>query len=133
MTDFTERLQIALRALISCAGTSDVVATIRLWQTLAAALVPVVGEDGFHSLFARSVHLSSTGYPWLALRQAGSGWRDRFAGLETTLTGMPPAEASQASILMLMHFIETLTLVIGEPLMINVLHSAWGKAFIFPR
>ena len=133
MSDFTERLQVAVRALIARAGPSDVPATIGLWQTLAAALLPVVGEDGFQSLFARSVHLSSTGYPWLALRQAGSGWRDRFAGLEATLNGMPPAEASQASILMLMHFIETLTLVIGEPLMIGVLHDAWGKAFIFPR
>ena len=106
---------------------------IGLWQTLAATLLPVVGHDGFQSLFARSVHLSSTGHPWLGLRQTDSGWQDQFAGLETTLNSMPPTEANQASILMLMHFIETLTLIVGEPLMINILGSAWGKEFTFLR
>ena len=131
MSEFTDQLHLNVRAQMARATPSEVLAVIGLWQKLAAALLPVVGADGFHSLFARSVHLSSTAHPWLALRQTGSGWQDRFAGLETTLNGMPPAEANQASILMLMHFIETLTLIIGEALMINMLGSAWGEEFIF--
>lgn len=133
MASFSERLRTTLTPMVMGACDDGVPPAIMLWQRLAAALVPVMGADGFQSLFARSLHLSGAHYPWLVVRQAGTpsfGLADQFAGLQNRLDATPPAEATQATVSMLVTFVETLTQVIGEPLIQSVLRRAWGGGFI---
>lgn len=102
--------------------------TIGLWGRLAADLISIIGEGGFQSLYARSVHLTSVSFPWLALNHPSQPTDSRFAGLRTSLEGRDFTEASEASIALLTTFIDILTLLIGELLTTSILRSAWGDA-----
>ena len=41
-------------------------ATINLWEQMATQIISIVGEGGFNSLYARSVFLTQSTFPWLA-------------------------------------------------------------------
>ena len=46
--------------------------SVRLWENLATELSSIIGERGFESLFARSLHLASAAYPWLNPQASGA-------------------------------------------------------------
>lgn len=99
--------------------------TVDLWSRLAAQLISIIGEGGFQSLYSRSVHLTRVTFPWIAeVGQAGSA-ETRFASLQQSLDGRDFAEASEASILLLITLIDILTVLIGELLTSSILSSAW--------
>jgi len=100
--------------------------TIHLWEQLAAALVSIIGEGGFQSLYSRSVHLTSATFPWMAPNPASQPTNSRFASLKMSLEGRDSTEASEASITLLCTFIDILTLLIGEFLTTSILRTAWG-------
>ncbi|OGB23752.1 MAG: hypothetical protein A3I66_15935 [Burkholderiales bacterium RIFCSPLOWO2_02_FULL_57_36] len=97
-----------------------------MWERLASELVAIIGQGGFDSLYSRSLHLAVVTFPWLAAgypsQQAGS----RFAGLQTSLEGRDFTEASEASIALLITFIDILVTLIGESLTTSILRAAWG-------
>lgn len=95
--------------------------TAHLWQTLSDALVAIIGEGGFQSLYARSAHLCLSRYTWLAAGQ-GPG----FIDLRDSLAKQEPTKAAEASVALLTIFIDTLILLIGELLTTSILRSAWG-------
>src|SRR5665647_397255 len=41
-------------------------AAINLWEQMAAQIISILGEDGFISLYTRSIFLSQARFPWLA-------------------------------------------------------------------
>ena len=41
-------------------------AAVVLWAQMATKIISIVGEGGFHSLYARSVFLTQSDFPWLA-------------------------------------------------------------------
>lgn len=101
-------------------------ATKYLWERLAAELISIVGEGGFQSLYARSVHLTSAAFPWLVLTHPLQQGDSRFAGLKMSLEERDSAEATEASITLLITFIDILALLIGEFLTTSILRSSWG-------
>lgn len=106
------------------AGKS-VEATIDLWQRMATKIISIVGEDGFNSLYARTVFIAQSTFPCLAdssLSQADN----RFAGLKKCLENQAPAQVSAANKLLLITFTDILTSLIGEQLTTSILRSAWG-------
>lgn len=102
-----------------------------LWLSLELQLSAIIGERGFISLYARSVHQASQAYPWLA-DQAPPLGAAPFSELQQRLQtrGMP--EAGQASIALLSIFIDTLTLLIGELVTTSILRAAWGDDTVSP-
>lgn len=100
--------------------------SVSLWERLASELISIIGEGGFDSLYSRSVHLAAAAFPWLVasrpLQKAGS----RFSGLQTSLEGQNFTEASEASITLLITFIDILATLIGESLTTSILRLAWG-------
>jgi len=40
---------------------------IDLWEQIATQIISIIGEGGFDSLYLRSVSLTHSTYPWLAL------------------------------------------------------------------
>ena len=99
---------------------------VDLWEQMAAQIVSIVGEGGFNSLYARSVFLTRTTFPWLAAGALSPQADERFAGLKTSLEGQTPAEASAANSLLLLTFTDILAALIGEQLTTRILRSAWG-------
>lgn len=102
-------------------------AAIHRWEQMAAHIILIVGEDGFNSLYARSVHLTQSTFPWLAAGSLSPHTGQRFAELKANLEGQKPAQASEANDLLLLTFTGILATLIGEPLTTRILSSAWGK------
>lgn len=100
--------------------------TISLWERLASELISIIGEGGFQSLYSRSVHLTRAAFPWIALDHSGTDADSRFADLSMSLEGRDFTEASEASMALLITFIDILALLIGEHLTTSILRSAWG-------
>lgn len=140
-TSDIRRQQLIERAMAKNDGEVADVA-IQLWQALMPKLTSIIGEGGFNSLYARGLYLTHTDFPWLApgessryLTDAAFLWRasgesssaaSRFAGLKFSLERQSAPEANQASLMLLLTVTNILASIIGEPLTIGILHSAWG-------
>lgn len=105
---------------------NSVHASIVLWEQMSTQLISIVGVGGFNSLFARSVFLAQSAFPWLAIDILSPPTDQRFAELKMRLEGRPPAEAGAANSLLLITFTDILAALIGEQLTISILCSAWG-------
>jgi hypothetical protein len=101
-------------------------AAINLWEQMAAQIISIVGEDGFNSLYARSVFLAQPTFPWLATSSLSQQTDQRFAELKKRLEGQTPPQALEANSLLLLTFTGILAALIGEPLTTRILWSAWG-------
>lgn len=102
-------------------------ASITLWEQIATQIISIIGEGGFNSLYARSVFLTQSTFPWLAVGPLPPQDDQRFAGLKMSLEGKTPAQASEANSLLLNTFTDILVSLIGEPLTANILRSAWSN------
>ena len=100
--------------------------TVSLWERLAVELVSLIGDGGFQSVYQRSGMLTAARYPWLVLGPSLHQTNFQFAGLRRSLEGREATEALEASVVLLGTFLDILTSLIGELLMTNLLHSAWG-------
>ncbi|MDZ7585968.1 MAG: hypothetical protein U0938_14230 [Thiobacillus sp.] len=101
-------------------------AAIDLWEQMATQIISIVGEDGFNSLYARSVFLAQPTFPWLAASALSQQNDQRFAELKKRLEGQTPSQAREANSLLLLTFTGILAALIGEPLTTRILCSAWG-------
>ncbi len=81
---------------------------------MSVRLSPLIGEGGFRLLYARSLHLSSFKFPWLAGAPARSG--SPFAELETGLKSQAPSIAAEAGGVVVATFTGLLHTLIGEGL-----------------
>ncbi|MBP1202868.1 hypothetical protein JOD97_000882 [Duganella sp. 1411] len=95
---------------------------IVLWERLAVELSGIIGQGGFDTLYARSVHVARARHPWLD-EGADPGFDKLGAGLEA----QEPAAVGEASIALLIIFTDTLIQLIGAPLTTAILRSAWGR------
>ena len=102
-------------------------AAINLWEQMATQIISIVGEDGFNSLYARSVFLAQPTYPWLAANSPSPQTDQRFAELKKHLEGQTPSQAREANSLLLLTFTGILAALIGEPLTTRILRTAWGN------
>ena len=102
-------------------------AAISLWEKLATEIISIVGEGGFTSLYARSVFLAQSSFPWLAASSLAPQTSHRFAQLRISLAEQTPAHAGEANRLLLTTFTDILASLIGERLTASILRSAWGN------
>ena len=102
-------------------------AAIGLWNQMADQIIAIVGEAGFDSLFARSLFLTQSTFPWLSVGAASRPSDHRFADLQASLDGTTPELASEANRRLLIIFTDILASLIGEPLTERILNSAWGS------
>ena len=104
-------------------------AVISLWEQMASQIISLIGEGGFSSLYARSLFLTQSTFPWLVADSATPPTDHRFAPLKKSLEGQNPLQASEANNLLLITFTDILASLIGESLTTRILRSAWGKEF----
>lgn len=102
-------------------------AAIAVWEQMATQIISIVGEDGFNALFARTLFLNQAAFPWLASSLQAPRTEYRFADLQTSLEAQTPAQASEASSLLLITFTDVLASLIGEQLTTRILRLAWSN------
>lgn len=100
---------------------------IKLWEQMANQIISIVGDVGFDSLYARSVFLTQSPYPWLVAGTLPLPTDLRFAELRVNLDGQTPEQARAANSLLLITFTDILAALIGEHLTDNILKSAWDN------
>ena len=101
---------------------------IELWQSLASQLVSIIGEGGFNSRWARSLHLTHKVFPWLPPDDALRPDDFQFTDLKLGLAKQSAVEANNANCVLLQTFTNLLASLIGEPLTVTVLSSAWADS-----
>ncbi|MCC7698738.1 MULTISPECIES: hypothetical protein [Janthinobacterium] len=99
--------------------------SIRLWEQLATELNQIIGERGVESMYARSLHQSQKQFNWLTPHPP-QALEAAMRALRASLQGQAETAACAASTAMMMHFINTLILLIGELLTNSILLKAWG-------
>ena len=97
-----------------------------LWRQMATQLILIIGSGGFDSLYARSVFLSRSTYPWLGCGSGPSEADHRFSDLEASLQMQSPTLARDANCLLLITFTDILASMIGERLTTRILDLAWA-------
>ncbi|MBC7502348.1 MAG: hypothetical protein H7315_17895 [Herminiimonas sp.] len=100
--------------------------TMQLWDSIATVLIPIIGQQGFAVVYARSAHRVQATYPWLAMDQALSRNDLPHAALKASLEARSLTEAHDASTALLVAFSDLLSLLIGEPLTSRFLLVACG-------
>jgi hypothetical protein len=71
---------------------------VGLWAQMAVQIVSIIGENGFHSLYARSVLLAQPQFPWLVIDPPLAGDCDRFVELKKCFEGQIPAQVNEANV-----------------------------------
>jgi len=99
---------------------------VRLWKQLASQLISIIGEGGFHALYARSLFLVSKEFPLLASGEVRRPANLQFTDLKAGLERQGAADAGKASGALLVTFTDVLASLIGDTLTTDILISAWG-------
>lgn len=99
--------------------------TVHLWERLATELISLIGENGFQSLYVRSVHLTRATYPWIVEGNPTQRSEKRFTGLQNSLAKYDLEVASAANILLLTTLVDIIALLIGDLLMTRILCTVW--------
>ena len=99
---------------------------VDMWEKLATQIISIVGEEGFNSLYARSVYLAQPTFPWLMASALPPQNDQRFTELKTVLENQAASQAREANSLLLLTFTGILAALIGEPLTARILRTAWG-------
>ncbi len=123
-TTNVERNEMIRRAVMQ-QPDDFITVTVHLWERLAAELISLIGENGFQSLYVRSVHLTRATYPWIVEGNPTRPSEKRFAGLQNSLAEYELEVASAANILLLTTLVDIIALLIGDILMTRILRTAW--------
>ncbi len=97
------------------------------WEKLAGEIILVVGQDGFDSLYERSLHLAQAAVSWLPPNPSAADPNSQhFEELGKHLVNQAPADAWAAHSLLLTLFANILASLIGDQLTASLLRSAWA-------
>ena len=100
--------------------------SILLWEKLSRQLASIIGEGGFQSLYDRSLHLTAPTFPWLTSCNSSTPKGSRFEELRKCLADQDLINSGEASIALLVTFIDILAVLIGEFLTSTILDLAWA-------
>jgi hypothetical protein len=97
-------------------------ATQHAWEEARTQLVPVIGENGFRILFARSLHLTRRDFPWLS--RVPTPTDQPLADLKASYEGETAEHAREANVALLLTFTSLLHALIGKALTSRLLDPA---------
>ncbi len=131
MTVTTEdRKQMISRLLTHEPGGADNSAALAeqvlwLWEQIAFHLTPLIGVSGFHTLYARALHLASPHCPGFSAVQPDMAIESLFQNLKNDLVALGHCDAERCGNVLLNTFTDLVESMIGEVLMAQILRSAW--------
>jgi len=100
-------------------------AAVDIWHQVADRLTPVIGAQGVDVLYRRSLHLTSSAFPWLANAGDHPAGTTQLASFKARLSDHEPAASAEASYVLLVTFTELLATLIGESLTERLLDPVW--------
>ena len=118
------RQQMIQRQLLQYSENGEDVVT-HLWEPMSVQIIAIVGEGGFNSLYARTLSLNKSVFPWLATSPLPLKNYQRFTELKMSLEGQTTAQRYEAHNLLLITFTDILASLIGEHLTSRILDLAW--------
>lgn len=86
------------------------------WQSIRAALSPIIGRQGVAALYGRSLHLVRARFPWLEAPEARASASAPFTLLRLSLASQSREDAVSAQGALLQAFVDLLISLIGGPL-----------------
>ena len=98
---------------------------VRAWERVASQFAPLIGEGGVGALYARSLHLTRSKFPWLAVPEEPRRTDGPYTDLKVSLERREASEAREAISALMITFAELLTALIGETLATRILQSGW--------
>lgn len=101
-------------------GQEPIIAT---WVAVQSALVPVIGQGGFASLYQRCLHLAMPVHPWLSEAHESGDGAFRFEPLRQALSQQRPEQAAEAQAFLLQTLLNVLANLIGPSLVQRLLGS----------
>ena len=100
-------------------------AAISLWEPMATEIISIVGEEGFNSLYARTIFLNRSAFPWLLASSDPLQIDQRLAELKTSFEKQTPPQVGEANNSLLITFTDILASLIGEQLTTRILCLVW--------
>ncbi len=100
---------------------------VSVWKDVGVALSPIIGQPGVAALFKRSLYLTRSAHPCLAIVLEDSTQPDELAALQTVLAQQVMATAEAANNALLQNFQDLLTSLIGLSLTERLLRPVWDK------
>jgi hypothetical protein len=101
-------------------------AAVGVYDTLSKSLASLVGEDGSHALFRRSVKLAAARFPCLAdVRGAARVDGSPLKAVGGCLRSQVPDLAREVSLALLIAYLDLLATFIGERLTLRLLRDGW--------
>ncbi len=109
------------------AGEADTVAdaTVQALQALFSHLATLIGNDAVRALYLRSLHVSLLSFDRTA--QANQPLNTLLAELRQNLAKHQTADARKAAQALLESLVALLVSLIGQPLTMRLVASAWGS------
>jgi hypothetical protein len=108
----------------------EIVAT---WDAIDAALSPIIGHRGVAALYARSLLLTTTAYPWLSNTRADSLASVDLESLKAVLSQQDSVTAAAAAGGALLHTFRTLlATLVGPSLSERLLRTVWDTSLSGP-
>jgi hypothetical protein len=124
--DLAARLESRLHQnLAPDADAAEVASRIdSLWQDIAAAFSPIVGQRGFTALLRRALSIGLAKFPWFSVALAEAQADDELASLRDALARQSRADATHANAALLRNFFDLLASLIGAALTERLLREA---------
>ena len=104
-------------------------AAVRACEKLTTHVARLLGHAGIRTLLDRALALTRKSFPWIASIGPGTG-ESRWAPLHASLLGTDPATGLAAFSMFIATFVELFGRLIGEPLVVRLLHEIWPEIFI---
>ena len=124
LRDFAERL-ILIDVKDSRSSASTPRAVFSVLDRLRPCLVQVVGDLGFRAALTRALALATQDVAWLrAVHVKPDGSLDGVNGLDELEAKVSPEEIAKGSIALLAEFFSLLVELIGERLVLQLVHTA---------
>lgn len=121
--DFAERL-ISIGTVETQSSASKPLAVSPVLEELRPCLAQVVGNLGFSAVLSRALAIASADVAWLrAIRVKPDGTLEDLDGLKV----IDPKEFVEGSIILLAEFISLLVQLIGERLVLQMVHQAMPR------
>jgi hypothetical protein len=117
-----------IKNYVALYSEKDVSGLIVLWEGMAIEIVALVGEGGFNSLYERCIGLTQITFPWLEINPSLPHSDQRFAELQMRLEEQSIEQANAANNQLLITFTDLLASLIGEQIMVVILHTAMGHS-----
>ena len=96
-----------------------------IWEQIDDALTPILGQRGVAALYARSLHLTATSYPWLAAPDESDPPAVGPVALKSALARRSSAVAVAGASAFLQTFHELLASLVGASLTERLLRPVW--------